>query len=89
MRTRISIILLIAVVDISLSSVYAQSFKEYLIFVREKATEAGISEAIINQELLQLNPDPRVLALDRRQPEFIQTTEDYLKVRLSEKRISD
>ena len=89
MRKHISIILLIAVVDVSLSSVYAQSFKEYLVFVREKAIEAGISEAIINQELSQLKPDPRVLALDRKQPEFIQTTEDYLKARLSDKRISD
>ena len=89
MRKHISIILLIAVVDVSLSSVYAQSFKEYLVFVSEKAIEAGISEAIINQELSQLKPDPRVLALDRKQPEFIQTTEDYLKARLSDKRISD
>ena len=89
MRKHISIILLLAVVDVCLSSVYAQSFKEYLVFVREKAIEAGISEAIINQELFQLKPDPRVLALDRKQPEFIQTTEDYLKARLSDKRISD
>ncbi len=89
MRKHISIILLIALVDVCLSSVYAQSFKEYLVFVREKAIEAGISEAIINQELFQLKPDPRVLALDRKQPEFVQTTEDYLKARLSDKRISE
>ena len=89
MRKHISIILLIAVVDVSLSSVSAQSFKEYLIIVRERAIEAEISEAIINQDLFQLKPDPRVLALDRKQPEFIQTTEDYLKARLSDKRISE
>ena len=89
MRKRIAGILLIIVLDISLSSVSAQSFKEYLVYVREKALEAGISEDIINQEFVQLEPDPRVLALDRRQPEFVQTTGSYLKARLSEKRISN
>ena len=64
MRKHIAIILFIAVVDISLSSVSAQSFEEYLIFVREKAMKAGISESIINREFFELKPDPRVLAFD-------------------------
>ena len=89
MRKHIAIILFIAVVDISPSSVSAQSFGQYLIFVREKAIEAGISESIINREFFELEPDPRVLALDRKQPEFVQTTEDYLKARLSDNRIRD
>ncbi|MDC2963810.1 lytic murein transglycosylase [Gammaproteobacteria bacterium] len=89
MRKHIAIILFIAAVDISLSSVSAQSFQEYLNFVREKAMGAGISESIINREFHDLKPDPRVLALDRKQPEFVQTTEDYLKARLSDNRISD
>ena len=45
MRKHIAIILFVAAIDISLSSVSAQSFEEYLIFVREKAIEAGISES--------------------------------------------
>ena len=89
MRKHIAIILFVAAIDISLSSVSAQSFEEYLIFVREKAIEAGISEAIINREFFELSPDPRVLAFDRKQPEFVQTPEEYLKARLSDNRISD
>ena len=89
MRKHIAIILFVAAIDISLSSVSAQSFEEYLIFVREKAMKAGISESLINREFYELKPDPRVLALDRKQPEFVQTTEDYLKARLSDNRIRD
>ena len=62
---------------------------DYLASVREKAIEAGISEALVNQEFFQLKPDLRVLELDKKQPEFVQTTEDYLKQRLSDKRISE
>ena len=89
MRKYVAIILFFLAVDISPSSVYAQSFEEYLISVRDKALGAGISDALINQEFYELKPDPRVLALDRKQPEFVQTTEEYLKARLSKNRISD
>ena len=89
MRTCLSFILLIAFIQISVSLASAQSFKDYLASVREKAIDAGISEALVNQEFFQLKPDPRVLELDKKQPEFVQTTEEYLKLRLSDKRISE
>lgn len=51
------------------------------------ARDAGISAQLIQSIIPNLNYLPRVLELDRRQPEFTSTLGGYLSRRLTEKRI--
>ncbi|MEX0941413.1 MAG: lytic murein transglycosylase [Pseudomonadales bacterium] len=55
--------------------------------IKREAIERGISQptALILDEI---EPDPRVLEFDRRQPEFVQTFEEYLRARVSDDRVA-
>ncbi|MGG5821698.1 lytic murein transglycosylase [Falsiroseomonas sp. HW251] len=64
-----------------------QSFDAFLQGVRAEARRQGVSDAILNRALNGLRPNERVLELDRRQPEFTQTWEQYRDARLSQARI--
>jgi membrane-bound lytic murein transglycosylase B len=44
-----------------------------------RAVKAGISPALLDRELAGLTPDPRVAALDSRQPEFSKPISEYIK----------
>lgn len=44
-----------------------------------RALAAGISPSVLSRELAGLTPDPKVAALDSRQPEFSKPVGDYLK----------
>lgn len=61
-------------------------FSVWLETIREEAREKGIGESTI-KELDNLKPDPRVLRFDRKQPEFVQTFEEYLTARVTKYRI--
>lgn len=61
-----------------------QSFDAYLADVRIRAMEDGVSAATIDQAFEGLVPDERVIGFDRRQPEFVQTFEEYLTARVSD-----
>jgi len=84
---RITILYSILVIGTCPSFVFAEDFRDYLKAVREKAIIAGVPERILNKEFNGLKPDPRVLELDRNQPEFVQTLADYLDARVSKARI--
>lgn len=62
-------------------------FPEWLKGIQAEAREQGISEATVSL-LDNLEPDPRVIKFDRRQPEFTQTFEEYLTARVTEYRIT-
>lgn len=64
-----------------------QSFEAFLQGVRADARRAGVSDATLRRALTGLRPNERVLELDRRQPEFTQTWEQYRDARLSQARI--
>ena len=49
--------------------VWAGAFESWLQGVREQARGHGISEAVIQAALSDVAPIPRVLELDRKQPE--------------------
>lgn len=55
--------------------------------IRSKALGRGISPATVAMALDGLQPDDRVLTLDRKQPEFVQTFWQYLSTRVSADRI--
>jgi len=64
-----------------------QSFEAFLEGVRAEARRQGVSAAILSRALTGIRPNDRVLELDRRQPEFTQTWEQYRDARLSTARI--
>ena len=45
---------------------------------KPKGTKEGISRAILEQAFAGVVPNPRVIELDRKQPEFTLTFEQYL-----------
>lgn len=65
----------------------SQSFDAFLEGVKAEARRNGISQATLNRALSGIRPNDRVLELDRRQPEFTQTWEQYRDARLSPTRI--
>ncbi len=64
------------------------SFGPWLEALKADALAAGISRATLERALTGIAPDPEVIARDRRQPEFTQTTAQYLAKRVSPTRIA-
>ncbi len=65
-----------------------QSFSEWLEELRQEALGRGISPATLDAALaLVEEPLPRVLELDRSQPEFVQTFTRYMSNRISDARV--
>ena len=54
----------------------------------ERAVKAGLPATLLDRELAGLTPDPRVGALDTRQPEFAKPFGDYIKGVVSDDRIA-
>jgi len=65
----------------------AGSFEAFLTGIRREARQAGISETTVSRALSGIRPNERVLELDRRQPEFTITWQQYRDGRLSFTRI--
>ncbi|MBE9605954.1 lytic murein transglycosylase [Acetobacteraceae bacterium H6797] len=63
------------------------SYEDFLAGLREEAHQAGISRLTISRSLSNLRPLDRVLQLDRRQPEFTLTWEQYRDRQLVPQRI--
>lgn len=66
-----------------------QSFEDWLRDLRAEARNLGISDATLDTAFALVEaPIPRVLELDRSQPEFVQTFSGYMRNRLSDARIA-
>lgn len=63
-------------------------FAVWLAEVRAEALGRGIGATTLAAALDGLEPDPRVVELDRQQPEFTRTFEEYMTARVSETRIA-
>lgn len=63
------------------------SFEAWLADFRAEAAERGISDATLDAALTGIQPAERVVALDRGQPEFLQTFTDYLGRRVTADRV--
>jgi len=61
-----------------------QSFDAWLVELRAEARGVGISEATLDAALSDIQPLPRVIELDRSQPEFTLTFDEYLGKFVSE-----
>lgn len=65
----------------------SEDFTVWLENLRLEARTRGISEATLHEALDGLQPIPRVIELDRKQPEFTQTFWRYLDARVTENRV--
>ncbi len=54
---------------------------------QDMARDAGLSSRVVEQIIPRLSPQPRVIELDRRQPEFTSSFADYLGRRVTDSRI--
>ena len=63
------------------------SFDAWLADFRQEAAERGISDATLDAALTGIEPVERVVALDRGQPEFLQTFTVYLSRRVTAVRV--
>lgn len=64
------------------------AFERWLVALREEALGRGISAATVTAALSDVEPLPRVLELDRRQPEFSQTFWSYVGRGVSDQRVA-
>jgi membrane-bound lytic murein transglycosylase B len=63
-----------------------EDFSAWLVELQTEAASRGFSESTV-AALSNIEPDPRVLGFDRKQPEFVQTFEQYLGKRVTSYRI--
>jgi len=66
-----------------------EDFRAFLSGVRTEARRAGISSVTLDRAFAGLQPNPRVVELDRKQPEFVLTWEQYRTRVISDQRIAD
>jgi len=64
-----------------------QPFAAWLVDLRTEAQSKGISSATLDAALTDLEPIPRVIELDRRQPEFTWTFRKYMGKLVNQTRI--
>lgn len=83
-----SIVVVLAVL-IFTQSIYADtiSFGECISRMKIQAKSEGISDKTVKQVLDKAKHIPRVIELDRRQPEFTQTFSGYFNARINDERI--
>lgn len=62
-------------------------FASWLTTLRKEASDNGIANATLDSAFGHLQPIPRVIELDRQQPEFTQTFWNYLNQRITTQRI--
>jgi lytic murein transglycosylase len=63
-------------------------FTDWLNGFYAKALGAGLPRAVVDRELSGLSPDPRVTALDARQPEFARPVSDYVRGVIGPERVA-
>lgn len=64
-----------------------EAFAACLAGLGETARKAGVSDATVTEVLASIEYQPRVIELDRRQPEFTQTFADYYGRRVTQRRV--
>ncbi|MEM7651443.1 MAG: lytic murein transglycosylase [Pseudomonadota bacterium] len=67
----------------------ASSFDQWLSGVRKEAAQKGISQNTINAALNGIKPIPRVIELDRKQPEGRMTFNEYYTKVINQRRIDE
>ena len=73
------------------TSVFASNhtFEDFLVQIRQMATEQGVSKTTIDKAFFQLSPRPDALKEDRKQPEFNQNFWSYVNKRVTQTRLNN
>jgi len=73
------------------TSVFANShtFEDFLVQIRQMATEQGVSKTTIDKAFFQLSPRPEALKEDKDQPEFNQNFWSYVNKRVTQTRLNN
>ncbi len=66
----------------------AAGFQSCLADLQSQARDRGLAPWIVDELIPALEQQPRVIELDREQPEFVQTFERYLNARVTDKRVA-
>jgi len=66
----------------------SKPFAEWLVDLRAEALSKGISASTLEETLTGLKPIPRVIELDRRQPEFTWTFRKYMESLVNQQRVT-
>lgn len=66
----------------------SQPFDVWLKSFRAEAARAGVSDTVLDKALGSVTPIPRVLELDKRQPEFMLTLWRYMEIYVPDTRIA-
>jgi membrane-bound lytic murein transglycosylase B len=64
------------------------SFRNFLAGVRKDARRAGVSDSTLDHAFANIAPNPRVIELDRHQPEFVLTWDQYRARLVSDARVA-
>lgn len=80
---------LLAALALSIALARDSGFDQWLARLRHEAVSRGISPQTLDEALQGVSPIPRVLELDRQQPEFTLTFEQYLERVAPQSRIDD
>jgi len=64
-------------------------FQTWLAQLRAEALTKGISNATLDKALKGVQPNPKIIELDRKQPEFTQTFWRYMEPRITDARIAN
>lgn len=70
------------------TAVSALGFDAWLAAFKQKALAAGLTQQLLDRELDGVTPDPKVISLDGRQPEFSKPVGDYIKGVISDDRVA-
>jgi membrane-bound lytic murein transglycosylase B len=73
----------------SLRPAEAQGLAGFVASLWPAASAAGVSRATFDRAFAGVEPNPRVIELSQRQPEFRRTLGDYVDVRTSNKRVTN
>jgi membrane-bound lytic murein transglycosylase B len=87
MTRPLSPMLLLAATLLFAGPASATAFRDCVEGLGERASAAGVDGDLIARVLPSLSPLERVIALDRSQPEFVQTFPAYLEARVTESRV--
>lgn len=78
---------LVAALVLALPAAASAPFPEWLEGLRQEALDAGVAAATLDAALGDIAPIARVIELDRRQPEFTLTFQEYLERVVPERRV--
>lgn len=78
-----------AAVTLAAGRAEAQAFAGLMASLWPAASAAGVSRATFDRAFAGIAPDPRIIELSQRQPEFRRTLGDYVDVRTSNKRVTN